>query len=50
MNKNLTSNIELLDILKNNNIKINGVFAKDKLKKPLKDGFSVVQKCPIPSV
>lgn len=42
MNKNLTSNIELLDILKNNNIKINGVFAKDKLKKPLKDGFYIV--------
>jgi hypothetical protein len=37
MNKNLTSNTELLDILKNNNIKINGVFAKDKLKKPLQD-------------
>ena len=42
MNKNLTSNTELLDILKNDNIKINGVFAKDKLKKPLKDGFYII--------
>jgi hypothetical protein len=42
MNKNLTSNTELLDILKNNNIKINGVFAKDKLQKPLKDGFYII--------
>lgn len=41
MNKNLTSNTELLDILKNDNIKINGVFAKDKLKKPL-DGFYII--------
>jgi len=42
MNKNLTSNTELLDILKNDNIKINGVFAKDQLKKPLKDGFYII--------
>jgi hypothetical protein len=42
MNRNLTSNTELLDILKNDNIKINGVFAKDKLKKPLKDGFYII--------
>ena len=42
MNKNLTSNTELLDILKNDNIKINGVFAKDKLKKPLKDGYYII--------
>lgn len=42
MNRNLTSNTELLDILKNDNIKINGVFAKDQLKKPLKDGFYII--------
>ena len=42
MNRNLTTNTELLDILKNDNIKINGVFAKDKLKKPLKDGFYII--------
>lgn len=43
MNKNLTSNIELLDILKNDNIKIIGVFAKDKLKNAsLKYGFYII--------
>ena len=42
MNRNLTTNTELLDILKNDNIKINGVFAKDKLKKPLKDGYYII--------
>ena len=42
MNRNITSNTELLDILKNYNISINGVYAKDQLKKPLKDGFYIV--------
>ena len=42
MNRNITSNTELLDILKNYNITINGVYAKDQLKKPLKDGFYII--------
>jgi hypothetical protein len=42
MNKNTTSNIDLLNILQNENISINGVYPKDKLKKPLKDGFYII--------
>jgi len=42
MKYNITSNTELLDILKNYNININGVYAKDQLKKPLKDGFYII--------
>ena len=42
MLNNITSNTELLEILKNYNININGVFAKDQIKKPLKDGFYII--------
>jgi hypothetical protein len=42
MLNNITSNTELLEILKKYNIKINGVFAKDQIKKPLKDGFYII--------
>jgi hypothetical protein len=42
MNKNTTSNIDLLNILKKENITINGVFPKDKLEHPLKDGFYII--------
>ena len=39
---NIISNIELLEILKSVNIKINGVFTKDQIKTPLKDGFYII--------
>ena len=39
---NTTSDIELLEILKNQNIKINGVFMKDELPKKLTKGFYIV--------
>jgi hypothetical protein len=43
MNKNITSNTELIDIIKNININnFNGVYPKDKLSKPLKDGFYII--------
>ena len=43
MNKNITSNTELIDIIKKENIKnFNGVYPKDKLNKPLKDGFYII--------
>jgi hypothetical protein len=43
MNKNITSNTELIDIIKKENIKnFNGVYPKDKLSKPLKDGFYII--------
>ncbi len=31
-----------MNILQKENIKINGVYAKDELKKPLKDGFYII--------
>ena len=42
MLNNITSNTELLEIIKKYNININGVFAKDQIKKPLKDGFYII--------
>jgi hypothetical protein len=42
MLNNITSNTELLEILKKYNININGVYAKDQIKKPLKDGFYII--------
>ena len=43
MNKNITSNTELIDIIKKENIKnFNGVYPKDKIYKPLKDGFYII--------
>ena len=42
MKNNITSNIDLLEILKKANIKINGVYTKDQLKAPLKEGFYIV--------
>lgn len=42
MNKNTTSNIELLNILQKENIIINGIYAKNQLTKPLKDGFYII--------
>jgi hypothetical protein len=42
MKNNITSNIDLLEILKKANIKINGVYTKDQLKAPLKEGFYII--------
>ena len=42
MELNTTSNIDLLAILQNENILINGVYPKDRLKKPLKHGFYII--------
>jgi len=43
MKNNITSNTELLDIIKYNKVKnFNGVYPKDQMKKPLKDGFYIV--------
>jgi hypothetical protein len=43
MKNNITSNTELLDIIKYNKVKnFNGVYPKDLMKKPLKDGFYIV--------
>ena len=43
MNKNTTSNIELLNILQKENIIINGIYAKDQLNKPLKPQLNQVK-------
>jgi hypothetical protein len=42
MKNNITSNIELEQILNNKVINFNGVYPKDLMKKPLKDGFYIV--------
>ena len=40
---NITSNSDLSNIIKNINIKnFNGVYPKDQLKKPLKNGFYII--------
>jgi hypothetical protein len=40
---NTTSNIDLIDILNKTNINnFNGVYPKDRLNKPLKDGFYII--------
>ena len=42
MELNTTSNMDLLAILEKENILINGVYPKDRLKKPLKQGFYII--------
>jgi hypothetical protein len=42
MKNNITSNIELEQILNNKVKNFNGVYPKDLMKKPLKDGFYIV--------
>ena len=42
MELNTTSNMDLLAILQNENILINGVYPKDRLHKPLKQGFYII--------